>query len=122
MNRMTVYDQMRQCFKVTPHQEPGRSVIQELGIYEDIHEEEIKKARNITDIRDLYFTKGAKLDPYWENLGKPKTERSGWIPVSVLDKISAEIVQMPTISFNANDIYKADVLAIINKYKEESEG
>lgn len=82
MNRMTVYDQTRLCFKVTPHQEPGRSVIQELGIYEDIHEEEIKKARNITDIRDLYFTKGAKLDPYWENLGKPKTERSGWIPVS----------------------------------------
>jgi hypothetical protein len=26
----------------------------------------------------LYFTKGAKLDPYWENFGKPKTERSGW--------------------------------------------
>ena len=82
MNRMTVYDQMRQCFKVTTHQEPGRSVIQELGIYEDIHEEEIKKARNITDIRDLYFTKGAKLDPYWENLGKPKTGCSDWIPVS----------------------------------------
>lgn len=82
MNRMTVYDQTRLCFKVTPHQEPGRSVIQELGIYEDIHEEEIKKATNITDIRDLYFTKGAKLDPYWENLGKPKTERSGWISVS----------------------------------------
>ena len=57
-------------------------MIQELGIYEDIHEEEIKKATNITDIRDLYFTKGAKLDPYWENLGKPKTERSGWIPVT----------------------------------------
>ena len=82
MNRMTVYDQTRLCFKVTPHQEQGRSVIQELGIYEDIHEEEIKKARNITDIRDLYFTKGAKLDPYWENLGKPKTEQSGWIPVT----------------------------------------
>lgn len=82
MNRMTVYDQTRLCFKVTPHQEQGRSVIQELGIYEDIHEEEIKKAQNITDIRDLYFTKGAKLDPYWENLGKPKTERSGWIPVT----------------------------------------
>ena len=82
MNRMTVYDQTRLCFKVTTHQEPGRSVIQELGIYEDIHEEEIKKATNITDIRDLYFTKGAKLDPYWENLGKPKTERSGWIPVT----------------------------------------
>jgi hypothetical protein len=26
--------------------------------------------------------KGAKLDPYWENFGKPKTERSGWIPVT----------------------------------------
>ena len=78
MNRMTVYDQTRLCFKVTTHQEPGRSVIQELGIYEDIHAEEIKKARNITDIRDLYFTKGAKLDPYWENFGKQKTERSGW--------------------------------------------
>ena len=88
MNRMTVYDQTRLCFKVIPHQEQGRSVIQELGIYEDIHEEEIKKARNITDIRDLYFTKGAKLDPYWENLGKPKTERSGWI--SVTKKLAPE--------------------------------
>ena len=40
---------------------------------------------------------------------------------SVLDKIRAEIIQMPTISFNANDIYKADVLAIIDKYMAESE-
>lgn len=93
MNRMTVYDQTRLCFKVTPHQETGRSVIQELGIYEDIHEEEIKKARNITDIRDLYFTKGAKLDPYWENLGKPKIERSGWIPVSEkLPEVGSEVL------------------------------
>ena len=37
----------------------------------------------------------------------------------ILDKIRAEIIQMPTISLNANDIYKADVLAIINKYKVE---
>lgn len=37
---------------------------------------------------------------------------------SVLDKIRAEIIQMPTISFNANDVYKADILAIIDKYKE----
>ena len=44
---------------------------------------------------------------------KPKTD--------VLDKIRTEIIQMPTISFNANDIYKADVLAIIDKYKTESE-
>jgi len=38
----------------------------------------------------------------------------------VLDKIIAEIIQMPTISSNANDIYKADILAIIDKYKIES--
>lgn len=40
---------------------------------------------------------------------------------NVLDKIRAEIIQMPTISSNANDIYKADILAIIDKYKVESE-
>ena len=40
---------------------------------------------------------------------------------AVLDKIRADIIQMPTISFNANDIYKADVLAIIDKYKAEKE-
>lgn len=44
-----------------------------------------------------------------------------YIERDVLDKIRAEITQMPTISFNANDIYKADVLAIIDKYKAESE-
>jgi hypothetical protein len=36
-----------------------------------------------------------------------------------LNKIRAEIIQMPTISLNANDIYKADVLAVIDKYKAE---
>ena len=40
-------------------------------------------------------------------------------PKDVLDKIRAEIVQIPTISFNANDIYKADVLQIIDKYRKE---
>jgi hypothetical protein len=39
----------------------------------------------------------------------------------MLDKIRTEILQMPTISLNANDIYKADVLAILDKYKTESE-
>lgn len=39
----------------------------------------------------------------------------------VLNKIRAEIKQMPTISLNANDIYKADVIAIIDKYRVESE-
>ena len=37
----------------------------------------------------------------------------------ILGKIKAEIAQMPTISFNANDVYKADVLTIINKYMTE---
>ena len=72
MKRMTVYDSVRQCFKIRPDQESGRSIVQELGIYEDIHAAEIEKARSITDIRDIYFTKGAKLDPYWENFGKVK--------------------------------------------------
>jgi hypothetical protein len=37
----------------------------------------------------------------------------------VLDKIRAEIMEMPTISFNKIDVYKADVFAIINKYRKE---
>ena len=81
MKRMTVYDEVWKCFKINPGIETGRSVIQELGIYEDIHAAEIEKAQNITDIRDKYFTNGAKLDPYWENLGKQKKESDGWIPV-----------------------------------------
>ena len=82
MERITKYDTVCQCYKVKPGAQDGRNLVKELGIYEDIHQEEIEKARNITDIRDLYFTKGAKLDPYWENLGKPKTGCSDWIPVS----------------------------------------
>ena len=39
----------------------------------------------------------------------------------ILDKIRAEIIELPTISFNANDVYKADILQIIDKYKAESE-
>jgi len=41
------------------------------------------------------------------------------ITLAELDKIRAEIIQIPTISFNANDIYKADVLKIIDKYKSD---
>ena len=44
-----------------------------------------------------------------------------YIKCEVLDKVRTEIKQMPTISFNANDIYKADVLAILDKYMAESE-
>ena len=40
--------------------------------------------------------------------------------IDTLDKIRDEIIQMSTISTNKNDIYKADVLRIIDKYKAES--
>ena len=40
--------------------------------------------------------------------------------IDTLDKIRDEIIQMSTISTNKNDIYKADVLRIIEKYKAES--
>jgi len=50
-----------------------------------------------------------------------KNIKQNYISKDMLDKIRGEIIQMPTISLNANDIYKADVLAIIDKYKSESE-
>ena len=77
MERITKYDPVCKCYKVKPGVQEGRSVVQELGVYEDIHEEEIKKATNITDIRDTYFTKGAKLDPYWENFGRKEVQGNG---------------------------------------------
>ena len=50
----------------------------------------------------------------WELKENPiGTERA------VLDKIRAEIIELPTISLNANDVYKAQVLQIIDKYKAE---
>lgn len=49
------------------------------------------------------------------------SDLSDFIKTDVLNKIRTEIIQMPTISLNANDVYKANVLAIINKYKTESE-
>lgn len=70
MKRMTKYDEIRKCYTIRTDLEERRLIIQELGVYEDIHEKDIEKAVNVTDIRDMYFTKGAKLDPYWENLGK----------------------------------------------------
>lgn len=38
-----------------------------------------------------------------------------------IEQIRAEIVELPTISINANDVYKAQVLQIIDKYKEDKE-
>ena len=49
-----------------------------------------------------------------------KDIKQNFIKKDVLDKIKTEIIQMPTISLNANDVYKADILAIIDKYKAES--
>ena len=69
MDRLTEWDGLNKCFKLK-HDTQGRSIVQELGIYENIHEEEIKKATNIGEIRDHYFTNAAKLDPFWENFGK----------------------------------------------------
>ncbi|MBQ2856695.1 MAG: hypothetical protein IJE78_06165 [Bacteroidaceae bacterium] len=69
MERLTRYDPVNQCYKMVRDPEPGRSIIQELGVYETIHEQDIAKATNISDIRDRYKA-GNKLSPYWENHGK----------------------------------------------------
>ena len=82
MNRMTRWDPVCHCYKAVREQEMGRSVIQELGVYESIHEKEIENAVNIGDIRDMYFTGAAQLDPYWENFGKEKAAPDNWIPVT----------------------------------------
>lgn len=75
---------------------------------------------------DFFFAdKGNQIGIYCSYCGKwlkwaDKDEQNLRMKqVSVLDRIRAEIVQMPTISLNANDIYKADVLAIIDKYRAE---
>lgn len=90
----------------------------------------------IEDFREIVlpFLSRTLLKTNYENMGKSDAEEfekdfneildlaiKALEQEPVLDKIRAEIIQMPTISFNANDIYKADVLAIIDKYKAESE-
>lgn len=69
MNRLTRYDEVNKCYKIVRDPEPGRSIIQELGIYETIHEADIEAATNITDIRDKYNVE-TQLSSYWENHGK----------------------------------------------------
>ena len=68
MTRLTQWDDTRHCYKATDEDIEGRSIIQELGIYEDIHAEDIEKASSIAEVRDMYFKKGVKLAPYWEKL------------------------------------------------------
>ena len=65
MNRLTKYDPVNRCYKVNGDS-PGRSIMQELGVYEDIHEEDIRDAKSICDVRDKYLKNGHKLSPYWE--------------------------------------------------------
>ena len=77
---------------------------------------EILKSIEVLSFRDIkrkYFMRDA-----WE---AQKVAIKALEQGDVLNKIVAEIIQIPTISSNKNDIYKADVIAIINKYKEESE-
>ena len=69
MERLTRYDPVNQCYKMVRDPEPGRSIIQELGVYETIHEKDIAEATNIADIRDMYSARN-KLSPYWEDHGK----------------------------------------------------
>lgn len=69
MERMTYYDSLNKCYKVKAGTD-GRSIVQELGIYEDILEEDIEKAENVQDVRAAYFKKGVKLNPYWEKMGR----------------------------------------------------
>lgn len=72
MNRLTKWDDVRGCYVSTTDEVEGRSIIQELGVYEDIHESDIKTAAGISDIRDRYVKKSVKLDPYWEKFGRNK--------------------------------------------------
>lgn len=79
MERLTTWDPINKVYKAKSGTE-CRSIIQELGIYETIHEKEIHNAANIGDIRDHYITNAAKLDPYWENFGKKEEKARKEIP------------------------------------------
>lgn len=73
MERMTYYDDIAECYKIKSHI-AGRSIVQELGVYEDIHEEELHRSDHILTLRGQYIQKGVKLDPYWDKVGRKKTE------------------------------------------------
>lgn len=65
MERMTYFDDVNKCYKVKPDM-VGRSLVQELGVYEDIHEKDINKAETIGDVREKLNPNGPKLSEYWE--------------------------------------------------------
>ena len=69
MERMTYFDDVNKCYKVKPDM-VGRSLVQELGVYEDIHAADIEKAKDITELAETYIEKGVELNPYWTRGGR----------------------------------------------------
>lgn len=69
MERMTYYDSINKVYKINPDI-IGRSIIQELGVYEDIHAADIEKAKDITELAETYIEKGVELNPYWTRGGR----------------------------------------------------
>lgn len=69
MERMTYYDSVNKVYKIKPDI-IGRSIIQELGVYEDIHAADIEKAKDITELAETYIEKGVELNPYWTRGGR----------------------------------------------------
>lgn len=69
MEKMTYYDSVNKVYKIKPDI-IGRSIIQELGVYEDIHAADIEKAKDITELAETYIEKGVELNPYWTRGGR----------------------------------------------------
>ena len=69
MEKMTYYDSVNKVYKIKP-EIIGRSIIQELGVYEDIHAADIEKAKDITELAETYIEKGVELNPYWTRGGR----------------------------------------------------
>lgn len=69
MEKITYYDSINKVYKIKP-EIIGRSIIQELGVYEDIHAADIEKAKDITELAETYIEKGVELNPYWTRGGR----------------------------------------------------
>lgn len=69
MEKMTYYDSINKVYKIKPDM-IGRSIVQELGVYEDIHAADIEKAKDITELAETYIEKGVELHPYWTRGGR----------------------------------------------------
>ena len=69
MEKMTYYDSINKVYKIKPDM-IGRSIVQELGVYEDIHAADIEKAKDITELAETYIEKGVELHTYWTRGGR----------------------------------------------------